>query len=156
MGWLSRWLVTETTVTVHKGNTLSVACVTRFVYRNFSCLGLGAGGKWPCTTHISSSFAGIRQQTKVGWWQEKRSFRATVLGQSTSNCLNCFTKHLVSTSNRHKTFSFRWCLRFFFSVYICFYLFLHVRNEVIDSGRKGKSWSKLSNQSNVFRYLTTA
>lgn len=66
---------------------------------------------WSCG-EFGSAFAGMYQQTKVVCWNEKRLLGAKVLGQSISNCLNCFT-------NSQETFFYRWCLGiFFFSIYL--------------------------------------
>lgn len=86
------------------------------VYKSSLCL--GAGRKELCTAH-GSSFVGLCQQTKVICWNKKRSLWAKVLGQSSTNCLNCSIKHLVSTFNSQETF--KWCLwkSFFSNLSIC-------------------------------------
>ena len=84
---------------------------------------LGSWRKRALCPHLGSS-AGVYPQTKLVCWNEKRSLGAKVLGQSTSDCLNCFTKHLVSTSNSQETFSFRWC--FFFLYWVIFFQYISV------------------------------
>lgn len=99
---------------MHKGNTLSVSCITQSVYKSSLCS--GAGRREPCTAH-GSSFVGLCQQTKVICWNKSRCLWAKVLSQSTTNCLNCSIKHLMSTFNSQETF--KWCLwKIFFTIYL--------------------------------------
>lgn len=140
------WLVTEMTVTVRKGNTLCSL-------HNSVCLQVfPLLGSWWKRAHVSFSLAGIYQQTKAVCWNEKKSLVANVLGQSTSNCLNCFTKHLVTTFNSQETFSVRWCLWvILFSIYLLVPL---PANEVIDLGGEGKV-SECFHFSSAFHYLNS-